>query len=672
MAEIQEHEVKEYIRTMQSRMMRHSFDHLPQALDARTAMIVVKNQLLKSMPKSPIPEYLAQVVEDPEHVDRWPGSYGPYILYRDGEKSRGLIELTRVLLNPELRLRRAALAELDRQLAQHSEKQSLFLSPQTQQRIAELREEVSSEDIQESLAASIEVNDLLEDDYFYQLAGVRQCVQLRLDSELPALFSRVLAPNERTIQFLLQLPIWSPQRQQADIKQLRDRIVEESSSLHEVLREYFRLFGHLPLAGDYSAAGVVASWIERHNLPDDPWNLIWDWANKNGSPLACYHACQLLCQTPSCVPREYREALLGTIAGIVLGAADDERWQLRCNLARHYCRHLEALDSGADGERVAAFAWWLAEYLGDMIDGFSSEARDVCTSILTEAFRISDEVWTVARPPVSLSTLRYATLFSRSIWATAILCELSGSESLEWLDHQSNAIVVLEKALCRLPYNPVISDEEQQASFAFESTATLLAQRIGEVRSDSVDESLEQTQSTLIAARLDRGFEQLITELSTADDSIARVVAHELRLQSMCRTAPYEALFESFSDANWRNGVLIDSSEEVVDLVCSAMIEVAIHDSRHDWRTYLPHFLALVCDEAQQEDKKRHLFACTVVASMAANSVSAVERLLKGDGRRLYEEFVAQWRQRIENVTPLAPAWIGARLRGMKAVLYVG
>ena len=672
MTEIQEYEVKEYIRTMQSRMVRHSFDHLPETMENRTAMIVVKNELLKSIPDSPISEHVSQVIVDPEHKERFTDSNGPFILYCDGENSRGLIDITTILLNPELRLRRAAIAELDRQIIQHSKNHRLFLNPQTRQRIDELRETVSSDDIRESLTASIEINDLLVDDYFYQLAGVRQCNELRLDNELPELLNRILAPNQRTIQFLLQLPVWSPSRQQPDIERFRNRIIEEMSSLDEVLREYFRLFGHLPLAGNNSATGVVASWIEKHGLPDDPWELIWNWANINGSPLACYHACQLICGNPEWIPEGYYQAILEKITGIVLGAANNERWQLRCNLARHYCRHLEALDSGADGERVAAFAWWLSESLSAMIDRFSSDVRKVCVPILNDAFKVSDEVWGVARPPASASSLRYATLFSKSVWATSILCELSGSGLLNHVSQVGKEMVELEKALCGLSYNSVVPGVNEQGGFAFEFSTTLLTQHIARVKSDSVNVSLDIVHSTLTTARLDCGLVPLIKELSKADDSTAKIVAHELRLQSMCGVPPCETLFESFSDVDWRNGVLGKFDEQTVELVCTAAIEIALHDSERDWRTYLPHFLAIACEESQQEDRKRLLFAYTLVASLATDSVSAVERLLKGEGRRDYEEYVSNWRKRIEDMTPVSPAWISSKLRGMKSILYIG
>lgn len=56
----------------------------------------------------------------------------------------------------------------------------------------------------------------------------------------------------------------------------------------------------------------------------------------------------------------------------------------------------------------------------------------------------------------------------------------------------------------------------------------------------------------------------------------------------------------------------------------------------------------------------------------AIQAAREAERLLQGPRRREYAEFVAKWRERIERLTPFAPAWIAARMRAMKAALYVG
>lgn len=656
------------IRAIQSRILRHAFDHVPEVLDSRTAIMMIKNELVESIPQNSIPEKLIAIIENPKHEERWPDSYGPFILFQEEDKKRGVIELSKVFINPEIRIRSAALSELDHQDLQY-DKHGLFMSPQSKQRINELRSTVLLNDLQESLSASIEINDILEDDFFFQLAGLRQSLQFRLINELPDLIKLLLEPTQRTIQFLEDLPIWSPLRQQAEIEHHRNHIVERIDTFPKALCEYYRLFGHLPLAGSFSAAGVIGSWVSNHQLPENPWEQIWDWANLNGSPLASYHACQLLCQNPSWIPEEYQQEFISAIVDIALGAENNEHWKSRCSLGRHYCRHLESLDSGADSGRIAAFSWWLAETLAGTIDNYDSETREICYSFIEDEFEKSREIQTVVRLPVSISPLRCMTHCSISIWSTSILCELFNSKILEYYDQDANVVVALKNIFCNVSLVPLNS---RSGEFAFEYSYTLFKEIYSNEFLNSNDKSKVSIYSTLIEARTGHGLKRLLTDLPTAEENIAMVTVNELRLQSYNGDSPCDVLFDLFSDEVWRDAVLVDQNEVFVELLCSAAIEVAMHDAEHDWLMYLPHFLASGCEKAHSSDSKRHLFGYTVVSSLASNSVSAIERLLKGSTRRAYEEYVNEWRQRIENLSPIAPAWIRAKLRAIKSVLYIG
>lgn len=673
MTEIEENEVRSAVRALQARMLRHSFDHLPETIDLRTGMIVVKNELLASTPESQIPEHTMRIIENPEHGDRGRHTYGPLILYRDEDGSRTSVELTVPLLNPDLRMRLAALNEIDRQTAFHAEIGCPFLSPNTRRRIDELRGTVSSEDLRDSLDASVEVNDLLEDDYFYLLAGIRQSSKLLLHDMLGDLFNRALSPSESSLHFLLSLPIWSPARQKHDIDQTLNRLALSANSLTNVLTEYFRRFGHLPLAGESSIAGAVALWANKHTLPSNTCDVVWAWANENGGPLARYHACQLLFSNPDWVPPDRRRMLLREAAEIISGPANDQRWKLRCDLARHYCRHLEMLEPGGDGERIAAFSWWLAEYLGEIVDGMPSKARDGCLLALKGKLGASEELWSVARPPISGSSLRCATLFSASIWATSILCEFSGSGGVSLLNEEDEWHPAFKKALSELDYNSLSAAGLETRYFAFEGSTAELAARLTNNCSDGSDQPIGDIQSLSAAARLGGGMEKLIVELPTINAFAAKVVTYELRSQAMSGMAPSEAMFKSFSDEKWRNSVLRKFDEETLQLVRCAAVEVATHDRERDWRTYLPHFFAAACEATppEQEERKRVLFTQTAFASLAMNSVSAVERLLEGHGRRAFKEPVENWRSHIEQLAPHAPPWVAGKLRSLKAVLHL-
>jgi hypothetical protein len=118
--------------------------------------------------------------------------------------------------------------------------------------------------------------------------------------------------------------------------------------------------------------------------------------------------------------------------------------------------------------------------------------------------------------------------------------------------------------------------------------------------------------------------------------------------------------------------VLIESAHPVVELIGTAGVELQFHDAQPDWPFFFPHFVAIACEEAAwSEERKGLLFALVLVSSLAADSTSAVARLLRGSRRTTFRDLVAEWRGRIENLTPIAAPWVAAKLRGLKAELYV-
>jgi hypothetical protein len=472
MPEIPDNDVEKYLRPLQARMMRHAFGEHGN-LDPRSAMIVLKNGLFAEPVANPIPDDVIQVLENPKHSQRWPYSEGPLFVWRDGAK-RVAVDLTTFFLNPDSRVRRAALDEFDRQNASHEQ----FVSPDTFRLINECRADLIADKQNESLEASIVVTDALRDDYFFQIEGVRQCAALRLDHDLRQFLRRVLRPAEPSFQFLLKLPVWGPSRQRAEIERLVEHLTDAAESAQGLMADYFRLFGHLPLTGPASAGAVVAKWMAKHGSTDDLWSAIWAWARSNGSPLGLYHACQVLISNSRLIASHLNRDLAAALCEVVEGVQRNPCWRRRQSVARHYCRFLESLSPGGDGERIAAFAWWLAEYLCSTLDPIRGEVLSICLQVIDECGTQSEEVWKLCRPPVTLSPLRYCTHFASSTWAASIVGEVANSEFAIDLcrDH-----LPLKKALLKqLPtLSPVCGTcwPSSEAYFAFERPIPVLVRK---------------------------------------------------------------------------------------------------------------------------------------------------------------------------------------------------
>ena len=154
----------------------------------------------------------------------------------------------RCLLNPELRVRRAGVVELERQITVHQP----FLAPETAARLNDLRPLVLSDGVEESLTAAVELYDCLRNDYFYQHVALRHVLPDPSVDELRKRLRALLAPNQLTMQFLVGLPVWSVECESAEIHAMRRDVLHSAATLPDLLSTYFRLFGHLPLAGDES------------------------------------------------------------------------------------------------------------------------------------------------------------------------------------------------------------------------------------------------------------------------------------------------------------------------------------------------------------------------------------------------------------------------------------
>jgi len=654
---------------VRAHLIVHAFKDRLGNLDGRTALIVLKHRLFAVSRNGPVTVDMV-----PPIYRAWPHrrrgeATGPLLVsvQKDG---RTISELKMLLLDPALRVRQAAFAELGRLIEACPD----LVCPETRSRLAAISEAAIIDNEADALSAAVEVADLLDADFLYQLAGFRECSALKLEDSIYPFLQRLLSPDITAMRFLLALPVWSPSRQQDVVESLISRMVNEASSLSALLAAYYRYFGHLALSGTASAGGVVARWCRSHEIRDDPDAEILNWAREAGSPLAEYHRCEVLCRNPQWLNAEQRAKWLNSCIAVIRGVTHDGPWHVRVDLARHYCRHLETLSPHADGERVAAMAWWLAEQVGAMVATADKKSQARCTEQIAVACRASEEAWLLGRPPVQASKLRYATLFSASLWGTALLAALAESPTpLSEPERESIAdeigAILAKPAFIHLGF----PDDVGGGVYAFERPTDRLAECVRtHLQDQAVAGRLERLIDFQARARCPPEFAKLLLEWAPVDEFDKLLLAHELRLAAHCSPAVAESVWQAFSNDGWRQRILLGCTDDIVELVCTAAIELQCTDSDREWQVYLPHFFALACAESEnRSDRQRLLFAYIVAASLAANSVSAVQRLLSEPDRQDFADMVDEWRKRIERAIPIAPPWISAKLRGLKAVLYI-
>lgn len=157
-----------------------------------------------------------------------------------------------------------------------------------------------------------------------------------------------------------------------------------------------------------------------------------------------------------------------------------------------------------------------------------------------------------------------------------------------------------------------------------------------------------------------------------ADSSFPDQVAVALALKAKAYTDPLvgDCVWEVLADGDWRQRVLGAVNENVLGLLIEAFIilQAACQDK---WFVQFPHFIAELCEKAENDERRRQLFLYLIHASLASETVSAVRRLLRGSQKAKFVEMTKEYRKRVESMWAQYPPWVQGRLRGLLANLYV-
>jgi hypothetical protein len=153
---------------------------------------------------------------------------------------------------------------------------------------------------------------------------------------------------------------------------------------------------------------------------------------------------------------------------------------------------------------------------------------------------------------------------------------------------------------------------------------------------------------------------------------MADQVAVALAMKSKAQIDPSvsEGVWEVLSDAEWRSDVLGTIEQGVLGLLFDAFLIFQVNEGGK-WSYSLLHFMVQLCEAAESADRREVLFYGVIQASLAADSVSAIRRLLSGSEKSQFVELVANYRQSVETTWPRYPRWVQGRLRGLLASLRV-
>lgn len=149
------------------------------------------------------------------------------------------------------------------------------------------------------------------------------------------------------------------------------------------------------------------------------------------------------------------------------------------------------------------------------------------------------------------------------------------------------------------------------------------------------------------------------------------ILAQNIRIMAYTGDLQIDRMWECLQDEQWRRDAWLALDPAVMEVLFDAFSEIQARQN-DKWTIHLPHFYATSC-EATLADKERQelLFAYTIASSVQTGTVSAIERLVRGQHQDQYSQYVETWRERLLVLMKWAPAWVAGRIRATLATLYV-
>jgi len=675
--EAESEEIRKAFHNLQLQMWNCAFRSF-QRIDPRTLTALLDLDLFKESIDPIGGDIDMEILRDPHHEQRIPLSPGPLLLYRNQEKEpkRIILDVSLLLFSSISAVRNTAFMYLDRQISDGL----LRITPKTRDVLQKMRTPISSDASHEWRPAAIALSDAMNDDLLVALQAVRQsltCDTIIQDS-LNTYVPRILHPAVSSFDSL-SFEVANPESEHSQLTDIVSSVVSGAGTLQEACDGYYARLGYLPLAPSFAMVEVVSKWIAEHPSVE-VWPEIWQWAQRASGPIPRYHACSVFVLRPEWIPEGKLAELWREILDVVNGSGersddglDQEPWALRRDLSRHFIRHLEAHLPESEGTKIACFSWWLSEQVASLFPEDPESVRFYRKNWIVPASEQSLGVWLVARSPIGCSFFRYVTTTISSPWAMALLAIMGRKmEPLKPQEQDEGIKSQFHEALirCLIDALPIIVEPPTDPTYALECDLGETALQWAAFQAESQRTALEQIITT---SRTLNSVEQLCATLrQLADKSLPDqiAIAFILRMKAYTNKALEGSMGEILSDNDWRKQVFGSTEENVLGILMGALTILQVR-TQEKWSLLLPHFLAEICEQAEDEDRCHQLFLFLLYSSLASETVSAVQRLLKGDRKASFKKYSEEFIKYIEAKWPHFPPWVQGRLRGLMACLLV-
>ncbi len=668
----------EEITEMKTQLAVLAIEHLGK-VDARTMTILQKNNIFASLNQDEKYEGLLPILVNRDHPDRRstrPGSLFFYLAESDPPQAN-VLAVAELLFTTNVDIRRASFDHFNRM----QDEVLPLLTPKSQNLLKTMADKLLSNDQREWRDAAVAIYDSLAEDWYLSLATLKQCLECNFIAGIEEYLTKVIRPTIRSVESVTP-GVWEASKQKEDMKKTLHEIVSGNSDIILALNEYLIRFGHIPLASDLSIVSLIDGWQSEHGNIENIWDTLWSWADSFKLPLPRYHVCLYFVSNPSLVPDKKHEDLWHEIAEIVFLPNDEEAeyewtpfWKMFCDIAKHYCCHLETRLPYKNGERIASQAWWLAFQVCRAFTPEKEDVKRLRKQTFLPELNNSSRMWHIASPCIQPSSLRYLTLNTQSIFALSLQSVLGNNiEALNLQAIDKEDFKNIQNALIGavLTVYPTVIESDSEEVYAFDQSPLIMAQKWGvyagkdDIQKDMINAFIKGTEKLMKSENLS-GLLEKFTDSHSGDQIL---IATYLRNKVFTEDISLDEIWKVVGDSDWREAAFRKSHPMILELLFDALNEIQTR-YQDKWSYNLPHFYALECEKCEDEERKEYLFSCVINSSLCGSTVSGIQRLLKSEDKHSYQDYVNRWRTQLEENQKWAPEWVKAQIRPVLAVLHV-
>ena len=608
---------------------------------------------------------IREILKDLNHPDRVEGPIGPNLFFKE---SAGVtaIDVDTMLLHPDNEIRCTAFEFFKSGIS------NKWVSRLSADLIQAKENEIQSPDKSKWRPAGIEIVESLRVDLYLHLAGLRQSIAHHFQEGVNKHLTFLMRPPLTALQYL-RPPIYCPSEQRTELADLIENCAS-NPNLEAALSDYLDNCGYLPICSEFSASRMVEEWESKNGAQKSLWEKIQSWTQTNNSPTAKFHAILIALNNQAAMPDNIELFWENVLRVLNLretqNFTDSPSWQLYSELASHYCRHIESLHPGQDGERVSSYAWWLTDLVGQALATSETQAEMMLHRVVQPEAQISFSKWLISRSHVIPSSLRFGTLYLSSVWAISLLTQLSFSKNQHLLknakaDKKEKIKEILKGYLIT---SPIAETPKVDAIvFAFQENEKLdhlLDALMDTEELDTFRKLVSIRQELQDPVELTKSLERVLDK-----DYVEQLLTMLVLKGSICSSDDAESAFRMWIEE--QDGFiecLKNLPSQVVEHLLEALADFYVRQDAN-LTVRIPHLLVRAIESLEDEDRAKRLFLSVFFMSFSGGIVSPIQRALNSKWRSALVEVAKTSREKAVHVKIFAEPWVSGRIRSTSAAI---